>query len=731
MTTATQVRTADDVDIGFVADIRWPGGSSTALLHEIRAFRSAGYSCALAPVAAKPLARSRPPHPALFAELARLDVPVLPASARCAARLVMVHHPAVCEAATLRRLPFQGRRVALVAHHPAVERDGRRPYDYARAADVLEGMFGCRPIILPVGPWVRRTLEDDAPGLQLWDHDWPNLLSLEEWPERDTRDIRARQAHLTLGRHSRPDVLKFPDRDTADLVYPARPDLRVRMLGVDDAIRAHFDPWPGHWQGLPFRPGAAPDFLRSLDIYAYYHATRWLEAFGYAVLEALAAGLPTLLPPYLADTFGEGPIYAEPRDAPEIYDRLIGDPDARAEAGKAARAAAARFDVTAAAGRIGALVGPPASPHRRPPPPERPDTVLAVTSNGVGAGHVMRQIAIARAAPLDQRTVFFTLSKAALFARRAGFLTETRPHHRHYRMHADAWNDWFRAQLAEALRFYAPRAVIFDGNMPYRGVLQALEAAPDIGRIWMRRGLWRQPSPEAAKRSHAFDLILQPGELADASDPGHAARGSAPFVTLPPVLPCARELAFSRPTARRLLGLPERGDIVLMSLGAGANFDMTKARAAVLASFPEAIIVEPLNPVAPPPPPPAHDRHLRCEIFPIARYMAAFDAGVLAAGYNLFHEAISAGLPTLFVPNTAAEMDLQESRTDYAARTGLALGARADDPYGLAAGLHALRMPDTRARLRAACATCAVAADGAEVAARHITLAVRRHRLAA
>lgn len=715
-----------DVDIGLVADPRWGGGTTTALLNEIKAYRAAGLSCAFVFAEAPVLARSRPPHPGFLEALARQEIPLLPAGMTCRARLAVVHHPAVCQVPPARRFPLAAGQVALVAHHPAVERDGCIAYDYERACSVLAEQFGKPVRVLPVGPAVRRSLRLAAPGTELSEDDWPNLLDLSDWP------LRVPQAEprgpLVVGRHSRPDPLKWPDPEVAAKVFPARPDLTFLMLGVDGAVRALFDPWPGHWQGLPFRPGAAKAFLSGLDAYAYYHSSRWTEAFGYSVLEALASGLPTLVPPAMAETFGDGPLYAEPEAAGAIYDRLVGDPAFRAAAGVAARRAAERFDILSAAPRIARLLGSGPGARRRLRRPDRPDTALVVTSNGVGAGHVMRQIAIAEAAPIDQRHVFFTLSEAAGFAARAGFLVETRPFHRRLRLDPDQWNDWFGTQILEAVQFYAPEVVVFDGNLPYRGLTDAIGSVSGLTAVWVRRGMWRSASPEAADRSAAFDLILQPGEVAGAADPGLAGLDSAASVEVPPILPCPPRRRLSREIARRLLCLPEEGFVVLLALGSGRNYDMSAARQRTLAAFSDAVVVEPVNPVAPAPPAPEGKWHLQRQIFPLARYLAAFDAAVVAAGYNTFHEVMAAALPTLFVPNTAPEMDLQEVRAEHAARNGWALSARAEDPYAQARYLAALRSDEVRQNLRRGAGTIDSAWDGAGHAASLIALTARRHR---
>ena len=119
-------------------------------------------------------------------------------------------------------------------------------------------------------------------------------------------------------------------------------------------------------------------------------------------------------------------------------------------------------------------------------------------------------------------------------------------------------------------------------------------------------------------------------------------------------------------------------------------------------------------------------RHRLVSVFPFATYLQAFDFAVSACGYNSYHENISAALPTLFVPNTAPEMDLQETRADYAARCGWGLSAGPNDRYGLVFALRQMmESPEQRDGMRARMQAIGHEFNGAEVAARAIEFAAR------
>ena len=50
-----------------------------------------------------------------------------------------------------------------------------------------------------------------------------------------------------------------------------------------------------------------------------------VEAFGRNILEAMASGLPAILPPHFRPFFGDAAIYAEPAEVPSVVGQLYAD----------------------------------------------------------------------------------------------------------------------------------------------------------------------------------------------------------------------------------------------------------------------------------------------------------------------------------------------------------------------------------------------------------------------
>jgi hypothetical protein len=720
-----------DHDIVFVADPCFPGGSSSSLAYEIKAASRAGLRIALRPVRTQRLGRRRIPNPKITAALAETGTPVLPRNLNVSCRLALYCHPYLLDEPLAGNPMLVPDHVGLIAHHPLVDRWGKPQYSADRAIQLVQDLYGKDLKILPVSETVRKSFWGSEAADSVSTCTWHNLIDIDEWPRAARGTLGGA---FRIGRHARPDLLKWPSPATARVIYPEDPAFEFHMLGVSGNIRKAFDPWPMNWFAAPFDDHAPPKFLATLDAYSYFHSESWIEAFGYNILEAMAAGLPVVLPPHFRESFGTAAIYAQPQDVSAVYHKLATD---REFADRASQSSLDFVNQNHGLDTYGArfeeLVGP--SPQTEPYPTPAathgpiPERILAVTSNGVGLGHLSRQLAIADAMPLGFQTIFFTLSRAAKFASDSGYVTEYRAFHRQVSADINRWNKWFATELTEALEFYRPKALVFDGNMPYQGLLNAMGGVSDLTRIWVRRGMWRHPNETALKRGKAFDLVIEPSEIGKIQGPAFENHDTDPVLPTPPILSVRPENALSRETARRLLGLDQDAKIALLQLGAGSNFDMDPTRELALSTLlgdPNWHVVELISPVRLTAVTRQNERHRLVSVFPFATYLKAFDFAVSACGYNSYHENISAGLPTVFVPNTAPEMDLQETRADFAERCGWGLSARSGDTYGLTYALRRMMdRPEDRQDMRMRMQSIKHEFNGSDVAARAIAFAAR------
>jgi UDP:flavonoid glycosyltransferase YjiC (YdhE family) len=348
--------------------------------------------------------------------------------------------------------------------------------------------------------------------------------------------------------------------------------------------------------------------------------------------------------------------------------------------------------------------------------------VLYLTSNGTGFGHLTRSIATGRRLEDGLEPVIFTLSAAAPVVRRLGIRVEYLSSYRTPGAGSEwSWHRRLRARLEALIAELGPAVLVFDGVHPYVSLLEVLHSHPELPAVWCRRGMWRPGAGrEFLASESAFDLVLEPGELAASDDAGlTAARRESALVVDPVVLLDPAEL-LPRADAERELGLEPGRVNALVAIGAGSDaVDRTVQRCLDrLARQPgvqpvalESSISRSLS---------VGDDVVRVrDTYPMSRYLNAFDLTVSAAGYNNFHELHHLGVPALFVP-MPRELDDQAARARWAQNAGTAVACAGPDSPELEAALDVLLDPARRTEVARRAAELG-SANGAPAAAEAIS----------
>jgi len=691
-------------DVIVVGDFRFAGGTSTAIASELRAQTAAGYRTALLQVACPILRHPHPMHAEIRALVDGGAVEQLDPEAPHEARLLIAHHPALFLYPPRRRLQLTAPTRILVAHHPPRTARGVAYYDPVTVDANAAELLGGKVLWAPVGPAVRAQLEQPAGRLHLWNADWCNIIDAEAWACAREEPLGIRPV---IGRHSRPGREKWP-ATRADVLaaYPADPMIRVRILGAGPILQEIVGSYPANWEVLPFNAQAPAEFLREIDFFVYYHHPDWVEAFGRNILEAMASGAVIILPEAFRPTFDDAALYAAPGEVAGIVKRLHADAEAwRRQSERGRDAARARFGPARHVERIAAFIG---HPGRAPAASGRGADipVLFLTSNGVGMGHLTRALAMARRCPPPLKPVFATMSQGLSVVREFGFLAEYIPFHAYLDCDIETWNGFLHQELSEILSFHDPRVVVFDGNVPYEGLLRTIADNPERWFLWSRRAMWRAGSGgEHIDRESFFDAVIEPAEIAGAFDRGLTANSRRRTRSVAPICLYDTGEMLGRDDARKALGLDPDKLAVLVHLGAGNNYafsgirqlllDRLSLRPSVQVAVAEWLISEG-DLILP-------EGALRLRRYPLAPYLGAFDFAVGAAGYNSFHEAVAAALPTIFVPNENPMMDDQLARASYAERRGLGLCLRARDVYQMDRTLASMLDQERRAAIAEAC----------------------------
>ena len=266
-------------------------------------------------------------------------------------------------------------------------------------------------------------------------------------------------------------------------------------------------------------------------------------------------------------------------------------------------------------------------------------------------GHMNRCLSYARRLCTRADISFFSLASAVEMIEEMGFEADYFVSHYWSASSTFAWNSELAVRFGLMLERVQPSVVVFDGTWPFQGFLAACEAYGSPAMVWSNRGLLKTDTAAVPVDEGLFDLVILPGELGATKSESKLA-GGGKRVVVPPVCLLEDDELMDRASARAALGLAPDGRYVLFSLGPGNLKDVAGIGHGLIRTF-EA---EGFQVVWARPPIsvrdvelPAGVKHL--SVFPLARYLRAFDAFVGAAGYNTCCEVVQAGIPSLLVPN--------------------------------------------------------------------------------
>lgn len=204
-------------------------------------------------------------------------------------------------------------------------------YDLAKCAENVRGYFGKDAVWHPIGPLVRQALHehhsDQLGSIDLSPEDWNNIIDIAGW-ERGPRK-RGPKDRLRIGRHSRDSEHKWPHRKEDILaVYPDADDVEIHVLGGATSPAAVIGGVPKNWTVHEFGSMHPREFLADVDVFVYFAHPDWVEAFGRTIIEAMAVGVPVILPEIYRPLFGDAALYATPETAVEMARRIHADPKA-------------------------------------------------------------------------------------------------------------------------------------------------------------------------------------------------------------------------------------------------------------------------------------------------------------------------------------------------------------------------------------------------------------------
>ena len=304
------------------------------------------------------------------------------------------------------------------------------------------------------------------------------------------------------------------------------------------------------------------------------------------------------------------------------------------------------------------------------------NSILFFPTNGVGFGHFARCYAIAeriRREDPDVELVFLTTMPTLHYLTDIGALAYHLPgRYRYADISPAEWNSMFSDLFLSVLEQHRPKAFLFDGAYPYKGMTEVLKQLNGVSKYWLRRaGENRSAKPLPEGRISSFDFVVRPGDSVHV-EAMNEVDSLTKLVRCDPILLSDQHNTYPRGSLRKRLGIPEEAVLAYVQLGAGKineisdelsnSLDAIASHPSAYVVYGESVIGE--RRVF------DHPRIRTLRDFPNSRYFADVDFAILAGGYNSYHEAVQFSIPTIMFPNLKTKRDDQSARVQAAGDLG-------------------------------------------------------------
>ncbi len=353
-------------------------------------------------------------------------------------------------------------------------------------------------------------------------------------------------------------------------------------------------------------------------------------------------------------------------------------------------------------------------------------SLLFCTTNGAGLGHLTRAIAVARSITQfepDLPIAFLTSTAELSIVKREGFPTYYVPPYFLDLEKVIGWEQWQAFVCTNALAIFENHkvgTVVFDGYIPFPGLVTALGKREDINRIWIRRGMEKAAHRSVPDRMEdKFQYIIRPVEAG--VDPGPPDGRSFP---VDPILGFEMSSLKDRGAARAELGVPPNALAVYVQLGSGVRVSNVLALAETVQALnecPSIYVVLGMSVLSQAEAPRvAHGRIVRS--YPNFPILSAFDFAISAAGYNTVHELLACRIPTIHVPRESEEdSEDQLERALRIERAGAGIVVRSVDGRSafrrdISVAIQRMGDPGVRAAMSAAAARVFTSSGAASAA---------------
>ncbi|WP_010276893.1 glycosyltransferase [Paenibacillus senegalensis] len=315
-------------DVIIASDFRLTGGTTSSNVEEIKAQLSAGLKTGLIQMSRYRGLGNKPINPKIRELIDGKQVQMIVYGEKVSCDVLIIRHPPVLQDKQMYIPEVTAKTINVIVNQtPRIDYGvtGALVYDMEECEKNLTDYFKKKSVWYPIAPQIRKTLvdyhSDELSSIQLASEDWVNIINVDEWKRTNYVPNANR---IVIGRHSRDQYVKWPSEpDELLAIYPDSSEFEVRVLGGAKIPENILGKLPRNWKVWEFGSKTPKEFLSELDVFVYYVHPDCVEAFGRVIIEAMAVGVPVVLPHSYYDLFGEAAIYAESIDVKQKVIELI------------------------------------------------------------------------------------------------------------------------------------------------------------------------------------------------------------------------------------------------------------------------------------------------------------------------------------------------------------------------------------------------------------------------
>jgi len=319
-------------DVILASEFRLPGGTTTSNVEEITAQKELGLTTGLLHLSRYYARTNMPINPKIRDMIDGDQVQMLTYGEKVTCDLLIVRFPPALQEWQKYVPDVEAKNICVIVNQTP-KRDygenGQIVYDIQQSEKHVKEYFGKNSTWYPIGPSIREALmkyhAEDLQSISFSEEDWTNIINVQEW-RRESRPQKS--SVIKIGRHSRDADVKWPaEREELLAVYPDSKEYEVNILGGAAFPEKILGYIPENWNVIKFGKLPPKDFLADLDVFVYFIHPDSIEAFGRTIFEAMAVGVPAIVPHRFEKLFHEAAIYAEPYEVRHEIQRLMSDDD--------------------------------------------------------------------------------------------------------------------------------------------------------------------------------------------------------------------------------------------------------------------------------------------------------------------------------------------------------------------------------------------------------------------